>query len=253
MVAVESTTGSSATSASEYKALDIDDGDDASSSENGEHLVSSEIGGSLVDVEGGAAALDASAPSADDANSIVPSPDASITASPTVTIRTTLYDLFQAAVVGVLSGLSVAIFKLSIEAVRELCYNRPTFVDAPALVATVPAFGGVAVGALLLLGAFPPGLRGTVKEVDNDAKSPVRDLPSQVRSQLSFVRKSVAAIFTLGTGCSLGPEGPCVEIGMSVSRAVMDIKPRRSSLLSTLAWNRLLLSCGAAAGVAAGA
>jgi len=164
--------------------------------------------------------------------------------------RTTLYDLFQAAIVGIMVGISVGLFKLSIEALREIFYQQPILANHPFLLALIPAFGGVSVGVLLLLGSFPPGLRGTVKEVDQEAKGSVKDLASLVRVQLSSIRKAIAAVFTLGTGCSLGPEGPCVEIGMSVARAAMDIKPHRVSKRMT--WNRLLLSSGAAAGVAAG-
>jgi H+/Cl- antiporter ClcA len=166
--------------------------------------------------------------------------------------RTTSYDLIQAAIVGSLTGLSVAIFKLSIEAVREFCYQQPLLATYPQLIAFIPAAGGLAVGSLLLLGAFPPGLRGTVKEIDLEGRGgPLRDLTARINTQLNFLRKSAAAVVTLGTGCSLGPEGPCVEIGMSVARACMDGSPQ-SQKNNRANWNLLLLSCGAAAGVAAG-
>jgi len=164
--------------------------------------------------------------------------------------RSTSYDLVQASIVGVITGLSVALFKLSIEAIREFCYDQAFLSQTRFALATIPAFGGLMVGILLLLGSFPAGLRGTVMEVDKDSVSPAKELIAQVKGQLSFIRKSVAAVFTLGTGCSLGPEGPCVEIGMSVARSCIDLKPRIVSRRTT--WNRLLLSCGAAAGVAAG-
>ena len=167
--------------------------------------------------------------------------------------RTTSYDLIQAAIVGSLTGLSVAIFKLSIEAVREFCYQQPLLATYPTLIVFIPAAGGLAVGSLLLLGAFPPGLRGTVKEIDQEGGggAPLRDLTARINTQLNFIRKSAAAVLTLGTGCSLGPEGPCVEIGMSVARACMDGSPQ-SQTKNRANWNLLLLSCGAAAGVAAG-
>jgi H+/Cl- antiporter ClcA len=167
-----------------------------------------------------------------------------------ILFRTTSFDLFQAGIIGSMTGFCVAIFKLSIEHVREVCYSQPYFAQMPWLTALIPALGGVTVGALMLLGAFPPGLRGTVKNVDEEAKSPSRDMWTLVQKQLNFIRKSAASVFTLGTGCSLGPEGPCVEIGMSVARACSDYKPRRIPQRNS--WNRLLLSCGAAAGVAAG-
>jgi H+/Cl- antiporter ClcA len=170
----------------------------------------------------------------------------------TIMFRTTSVELVQAAIVGVLTGGSVGIFKLSIEAVRDVCYSRAFLVTYPWLRTLIPAAGGLAVGFLLLFGAFPVGLRGTVKEVDEESKSPYPGLniAAIVRKQLNLVRKSAAAVFTLGTGCSLGPEGPCVEIGMTVARAVIDVKKRRTS--EQLSLNRLLLACGAAAGVAAG-
>lgn len=168
----------------------------------------------------------------------------------TLKFRTTSYDLTQAAIVGVLTGFSVALFKLSIEAVRELCYTQPALDTYPLLSAVIPAAGGLVVGGLMLLGSFPPGLRGSVKEVDED-RGPLRKFQDRTQTQLNAIRKSTAAVVTLGTGCSLGPEGPCVEIGMSVARACMDVNPQRRDR-RRVNWNLLLLSCGAAAGVAAG-
>jgi H+/Cl- antiporter ClcA len=164
--------------------------------------------------------------------------------------RTTSFDLLQAGIIGSLTGFSVAIFKLSIEQVRMLFYSQPFLAQAPWLMALIPALGGAATGALMLLGAFPPGLRGAVKEVDDEAKSPTRSMSTLIAKQLQFFRKSTASVFTLGTGNSLGPEGPSVEIGLSCARACLDYKPKRISQRKS--WNRLLLSCGAAAGVAAG-
>jgi H+/Cl- antiporter ClcA len=180
--------------------------------------------------------------------------------------RSSVSDLLQAALVGVVSGLSVALFKLSIEAVREVSYQQDVLASAEWLRATIPALGGCAVGLLLLVDksrAFPPGLRGVVKIVDDQERacagglSSKDDFMAQVRTQLGAVRKSVAAVFTLGSGCSLGPEGPCVEIGMTIARACMGVvKPRAGTTTTTTTttshWNLLLLSCGAAAGVAAG-
>ena len=147
-----------------------------------------------------------------------------------------------------------------------------------------PVLGGLAVGALLRFGGeMPPGLRDTVKEVDVDSLrsanvSPSSELlsctnniplPSERNDLLRFVRKALAAVATLGTGNSLGPEGPSVEAGMSLSRLLIN-----NEVFSKLTWifgtledsdmnevdrvnrqvarDRLLLSCGAAAGVSAG-
>ena len=143
--------------------------------------------------------------------------------------------------------------------------------------------GGVLVGVLRQVGgAFPPGLRGIVQEVDS---APSGTISQQIQVQGNFFRKSTASVVTLGTGNSLGPEGPCVEIGMhcaqaasvfnrkSYSRnAALPVSPTSSTLsehqqqqLQTAEtteqpisleqqryWNRILLTCGAASGVAAG-
>jgi len=166
------------------------------------------------------------------------------------TFTSTVQDLSQAAIVGIMSGFCVALFKLSIEALRKAFYERAFLADLPLLVAFIPAVGGLMVGGLLLFGDFPPGLKGTVKEVDTASQPAVSNFLTQLKLQINFLRKSAAAVCTLGTGCSLGPEGPCVELGMSVARVCMDIHPRKVNRYMT--WNRLLLSCGAAAGVAAG-
>ncbi|CAB9514465.1 Chloride channel protein CLC-e [Seminavis robusta] len=181
----------------------------------------------------------------------------------------TAYELAQAGTVGSITGLSVAAFKLSIEAVRSLCYEESILVSYPSLVALLPAIGGVVVGLLLLLGGpFPPGLRGTVQQVDDN------DITDQLQIQGNFLRKSAAAVATLGTGASLGPEGPCVEIGIDVARACSSfnrpvpsreaggpsppatLEEEETTLTTAInpqrAWNRVLISCGAAAGVAAG-
>lgn len=42
----------------------------------------------------------------------------------------------------------------------------------------------------------------------------------QLRGALAPVLRATAAAVTLGSGCSLGPEGPSVEIGRSTARAL---------------------------------
>lgn len=163
--------------------------------------------------------------------------------------RTTSLDLSQAGLVGIITGLSVVGFKLLVELVRSLSYEQPLLLPYPELRALIPALGGLGVGALMLTGKFPSGLRGLVKKVDKSV------VPSTLQERsigtVNSMRKSSAAVVTLGTGCSLGPEGPCVEIGMNVARSCMDIHEQYGEI-SRKEWNRILLSCGAAAGVAAG-
>lgn len=164
-------------------------------------------------------------------------------------VRSEIYVLTQAALIGILSGWSVGIFKLSIDAVRRFAYGS-VLAQTPFLYPLIPAMGGVVVGLLALLGSFPPGLRGTVQAVD--AQSELTSRQPDRKGSLAFLRKSIAAVFTLGTGCSLGPEGPSVEIGMSMSRMCINEFPIEGKFRSKKMRSRLLLACGAAAGVAAG-
>ena len=176
--------------------------------------------------------------------------------------RSEIYALIIAAIVGVLGGWSVGLFKLSIEAVRQISYGTPL---SALLLPLIPAVGGIFVWLLGLPGPFPPGLKGTVVDSDNDARLMANGDLKKPRRPLGFLRKSLASVFTLGTGNSLGPEGPSVEIGLSMGRICSNVFPPFQNLFShingelnkateeeILQRNRLLLSCGAAAGVSAG-
>ncbi|KAL7564579.1 hypothetical protein ACA910_017926 [Epithemia clementina (nom. ined.)] len=177
----------------------------------------------------------------------------------------TAAELAQAGTVGAMTGLLVAVFKLSIEAVRLVCYGQDIWVYYPSFLFVVPMLGGMIVGLISWFGGpYPPGLRGTLQEVEEENHGGVNEsghssAMSSVKIQGNFARKSTAAVVTLGTGCSLGPEGPCVELGMNVARASLQFAKNRSSLwllthpqTQNPNWHRVLLSSGAAAGVAAG-
>ena len=100
-----------------------------------------------------------------------------------------------------------------------------------------PLVGGVLVGLLrLVFKDFGPGLAGVIENVNQGKQFK----PAQ------FLAKQTAAITTLGSGCSLGPEGPSVEIGIASSRILS------SGLGLSNEVQRVLASAGAAAGVSAG-
>jgi H+/Cl- antiporter ClcA len=164
------------------------------------------------------------------------------------------YIFFASAVVGVLSGFSIAIFKLSIESLREAMYGSSSLLPEYFPVFLIPALGGIGVSIVKQFGDFSPGLRGNAKEIDSISLNTTID--ERFVNAFRFVRKPLAAIVTLGTGNSLGPEGPSVEIGMAVSRICMPSSIVRSETdaetVARIQRNRLLLSAGAAAGVSAG-
>lgn len=69
---------------------------------------------------------------------------------------------------------------------------------------------------------------------------------SNIKSALKPILKTAAACVTLGTGNSLGPEGPSVEIGVSIAKGV-------GTFLDRGAKRKLsLTAAGSAAGIAAG-
>mmetsp|Transcript_56859 Transcript_56859/g.138422 ORF Transcript_56859/g.138422 Transcript_56859/m.138422 type:complete len:585 (+) Transcript_56859:87-1841(+) len=185
--------------------------------------------------------------------------------------RCASYLLVQAAGVGLLSGWSVAIFKIMVDTVKHMAYAG-TNSAKPWLrliwLPIIPTVGGLIVALLRRLGGgFPPGMRDTIISVDKlsdqeqerlqgDEQDAESTAYHPIFHQFRFIKKSLAAVFTLGTGCSLGPEGPSVDIGMNLSRLIMDIFPvrtnNRGSKQEERHQKRLLIACGAAAGVSAG-
>lgn len=73
-----------------------------------------------------------------------------------------------------------------------------------------------------------------------------RILSSNIKAAVEPILKAMAACVTLGTGNSLGPEGPSVEIGASVAKMV-------GSLFDRGAQRKLSLrAAGSAAGISSG-
>jgi H+/Cl- antiporter ClcA len=103
--------------------------------------------------------------------------------------------------------------------------------------AAVPTLGGIIVGLMRWRTQdFGPGLSSLIAvSQGKEAKKPLRP-----------VTKMIAAAVSLGSGASLGPEGPSVEIGTNFGVLLSDI------LQVSQERQRLLLGAGAAAGLAAG-
>jgi H+/Cl- antiporter ClcA len=91
----------------------------------------------------------------------------------------------------------------------------------------VPACGGVIVGIL-------NSLRGSLKK------------ESKEDTVQGAILKAIAASITLGTGNSLGPEGPSVEIGSQIAKGF-------GNLFRWSGGKRLsLVAAGSAAGISSG-
>ncbi len=105
--------------------------------------------------------------------------------------------------------------------------------------ACVPTLGGIIIGFMRWrCPDFGPGISSMIAAV----QQPPRSVPPALRP----VTKMVAASVSLGTGASLGPEGPSVEIGANFGMLVSQV------LQVSQERQRLLLGAGAAAGIAAG-
>ncbi|XP_061367374.1 chloride channel protein CLC-e [Gastrolobium bilobum] len=148
--------------------------------------------------------------------------------------------IISSCLVGLLTGVAVVIFNNVVHEIRDLFWDgipsrgASWLREAPiqgtwTRVILVPAFGGVIVALLNLLR----------ERLDSDVD---RDPFNASRPFL----KAMSASVTLGTGNSLGPEGPSVEIGTSVAKGVGSFFDKSSTRMLSL------LAAGSAAGLAAG-
>ncbi|HKT87624.1 MAG TPA: chloride channel protein, partial [Candidatus Sulfotelmatobacter sp.] len=103
----------------------------------------------------------------------------------------------------------------------------------------LPAAGGLGVG--LLVQYFSPEIKG---DGIPEAMAVVLTKGSVVKPRVSFFKPLSAAI-TVGTGGPFGAEGPIIQTGAALGSIIGQMIP------SSPAERRILLACGAAAGLAA--
>ncbi|MBW4439995.1 MAG: chloride channel protein [Plectolyngbya sp. WJT66-NPBG17] len=148
--------------------------------------------------------------------------------------------LILAVVIGGGAGLGVLTFRFLIEWIHRLALEdlMGTIGHFGAwTLACVPTLGGVLVGLMRwLTKEFSPGISALITAVQSGKEM----------SATRPIMKTLAAAVSLGTGASLGPEGPSVEVGANFGLFVgQTLKVSRDR-------QRLLLGAGAAAGLAAG-
>ena len=148
--------------------------------------------------------------------------------------------LLLAVLVGTGAGSGVVLFRALIHAAHHLMFGEvSSFLSSWGhwTLALIPLLGGVVIGLMRWrMRDFGPGLATLLEVVQG----------SRELLLLNPITKMVAASISLGSGASLGPEGPSVEIGayfsLLLGQALKVSQERR----------RLLLGAGAAAGLAAG-
>ncbi|QZZ19132.1 chloride channel protein [Leptothermofonsia sichuanensis E412] len=148
--------------------------------------------------------------------------------------------LMLAVAIGGGTGLAVVLFHFLIDQIHRLMLEDFMGVIAPLgawTLATIPVIGGLMVGLMRWLWQdFGPGISSLLSTAQGvESISPIQ-----------AGAKAVAASVSLGTGASLGPEGPSVEIGANIGAML------GQALQVSQERQRLLLGAGAAAGLAAG-
>jgi CIC family chloride channel protein len=146
--------------------------------------------------------------------------------------------LFLAVLIGIFSGLAVVCFRMAIEWVHLATLGSSMFPSLPRVL-IVPTAGGLIV-ALLVIFVFP-GARGSGV---NQTKAAVYISNGYIPFN-TVVGKFVACALAIGTGQSLGPEDPSLQIGAGIA----SLLGRRLNLSQEKV--RLIAPVGAAAGLAA--
>ncbi|KAK9084180.1 hypothetical protein Scep_030651 [Stephania cephalantha] len=154
--------------------------------------------------------------------------------------------IVAACIVGLLTGVGVVLFNIAVHEIRDTFWDGIPSRGASWLreeplehtwqrVLSVPLCGGIVVSILNYLRSY----------LDTVHLSKSRFV-SNAQAALKPFLKTLAASVTLGTGNSLGPEGPSVEIGASIAKGF-------SSLLEITNQGRLaLVAAGSAAGISSG-
>ncbi len=148
--------------------------------------------------------------------------------------------LLLAVLIGGGTGLAVVLFHYLIQRIHGLLLeNLMGFISGWGAwtLACVPSLGGLIVGLIRWRWQdFGPSLSVLIATAQTTPKvSPVK-----------ATVKAIAASVSLGSGASLGPEGPSVEIGANLGvwlAQILKVSQERQ---------RMLLGAGAAAGLAAG-
>lgn len=152
-----------------------------------------------------------------------------------------------AGVIGVLAGIiAFLIYRLIGFLVNLFFYRRISFefvtppnAGLPVWVILIPAFGGLMVGLMARYGS--PRIRG---HGIPEAMEAVWDNDSQVKPRVMLL-KPISAALAIGTGAPFGVEGPIIQTGGSMGSVIGQYIP------TTVAERKVLLACGAAAGMAA--
>jgi CIC family chloride channel protein len=150
--------------------------------------------------------------------------------------------MFTALVVGVGAGLGAVVFRRLIEGMQALAYDGLGGLlegIAPFHLLIIPALGGAIVGPMIYFFAREAKGHGVPEVMEAVALRGGR-----IRPRVALV-KSLASSICIGSGGSVGREGPIAQIGSALGSTVgqaLNLSDERV---------RNLVACGAAGGIAA--
>jgi CIC family chloride channel protein len=150
--------------------------------------------------------------------------------------------LFTAIIVGIGAGLGAVVFRRLIEGVHKLAYGGLAGALEgiyPFYLLIIPALGGAIFGPLIYRFAREAKGHGVPEVMEAVALRGGR-----IRPRVAIV-KSLASAICIGTGGSVGREGPIAQIGSALGSAVGQLFRLSDDRV------RNLVACGAAGGVAA--
>ncbi|MBD3257321.1 hypothetical protein GF377_02720, partial [candidate division GN15 bacterium] len=156
-----------------------------------------------------------------------------------------IFMIVVAIIIGALAGFGAVGIRALIREISAFCFpGELTLLDNIAatpwyLKLLIPALGGLIIGPIIHFWA--PEAKGTgVPEVMHSVL--VRG--GKIRPRVAAVKAFVSTV-TIGTGGSVGREGPIVQIGASLGSTVAQFFRVPARRMKTL------VGCGAAAGIAA--
>ncbi len=150
--------------------------------------------------------------------------------------------LFTAVIVGIGAGLGAVVFRRLIEGVHRLAYGGLAGAMEgiyPFYLLIIPALGGAIFGPLIYRFAREAKGHGVPEVMEAVALRGGR-----IRPRVAIV-KSLASAICIGTGGSVGREGPIAQIGSALGSAVGQLFRLSDDRV------RNLVACGAAGGIAA--
>ena len=146
--------------------------------------------------------------------------------------------LLLAVIIGLFSGLAVVLFRVAIDWTRVRVFGS-SLTPPPIRILLVPIIGGLVVAFLVI--KFFPRVRGSGV---NQTKAAVYIYNGFIPFN-TVIGKFVCCALAIGTGQSLGPEDPSLQMGAGIASAL----GRRLRLSREKV--RLIAPVGAAAGLAA--